>query len=132
MNKNCKMTIGAMLLLTTAFSAFSVNAQTCAVPPTCESLGYDKSADECSGLAQLKCPFDQSKYFCTAYRNAGEGEPIAVGDIAYSDGTYSAVPIPTKIPVGVVYSTSGLIVALSPYPLVISSIELSNISHMQW
>ncbi len=115
MNKNCKMTIGAMLLLTTAFSAFPVNAQTCAVPPTCESLGYDKSADECSGLAQLKCPFDQSKYFCTAYRNAGEGEPIAVGDIAYSDGTYSAVPIPTKIPVGVVYSTSGLIVALSPY-----------------
>ena len=78
-------------------------------------LLYDKSADECSGLAQLKCPFDQSKYFCTAYRNAGEGEPIAVGDIAYSDGTYSAVPIPTKIPVGVVYSTSGLIVALSPY-----------------
>ena len=115
MNKNCKMTIGAMLLLTTAFSAFSANAQTCAVPPTCESLGYDKSADECSGLAQLKCPFDQSKYFCTAYRNAGEGEPITVGDIAYSDGTYSAVPIPTKIPVGVVYSTSGLIVALSPY-----------------
>lgn len=115
MNKNCKMTIGAMLLLTTAFSAFPANAQTCAVPPTCESLGYDKSADECSGLAQLKCPFDQSKYFCTAYRNAGEGEPIAVGDIAYSDGTYSAVPIPTKIPVGVVYSTSGQIVALSPY-----------------
>ena len=60
MNKNCKMTIGAMLLLTTAFSAFPANAQTCAVPPTCESLGYDKSADECSGLAQLKCPFDQS------------------------------------------------------------------------
>jgi hypothetical protein len=109
------MTIGAMLLLTTAFSAFSVNAQTCAVPPTCESLGYDKSADECSGLAQLKCPFDQSKYFCTAYRNAGEGEPIAVGDIAYSDGTYSAVPIPSKTPVGVVFNTSGLVIALLPY-----------------
>ena len=115
MNKNCKMTIGAMLLLTTAFSAFSANAQTCAVPPTCESLGYDKSADECSGLAQLKCPFDQSKYFCTAYRNAGEGKPIAVGDIAYSDGTYSAVPIPSKTPVGVVFNTSGLVIALLPY-----------------
>ena len=115
MNKNCKMTIGAMLLLTTAFSAFSANAQTCAVPPTCESLGYDKSADECSGLAQLKCPFDQSKYFCTAYRNAGEGEPITVGDIAYSDGTYSAVPIPSKTPVGVVFNTSGLVIALLPY-----------------
>ena len=83
--------------------------------PTCESLGYDKSADECSGLAQLKCPFDQSKYFCTAYRNAGEGEPIAVGDIAYSDGTYSAVPIPSKTPVGVVFNTSGLVIALLPY-----------------
>lgn len=54
MNKNCKMTIGAMLLLTTAFSAFSANAQTCAVPPTCESLGYDKSADECVDKAVLK------------------------------------------------------------------------------
>ena len=63
----------------------------------------------------MKCPFDQSKYFCTAYRNAGEGEPIAVGDIAYSDGTYSAVPIPSKTPVGVVFNTSGLVIALLPY-----------------
>lgn len=63
MNKNCKMTIGAMLLLTTAFSAFSANAQTCAVPPTCESLGYDKSADECVDKAVLKCPFDENKIF---------------------------------------------------------------------
>ena len=44
-----------------------------------------------------------------------KGEPIAVGDIAYSDGTYSAVPIPSKTPVGVVFNTSGLVIALLPY-----------------
>ena len=57
MNKNCKMTIGAMLLLTTAFSVAEVRAQTCVVPPTCEGLGYDKSASDCGGLAKLRCPF---------------------------------------------------------------------------
>ena len=81
MNKNCKMTIGAMLLLTTAFSAFSANAQTCAVPPTCESLGYDKSADECVDKAVLKCPFDENKIFCSN----GIADGVAAED--YSGGS---------------------------------------------
>ena len=81
MNKNCKMTIGAMLLLTTAFSAFSANAQTCAVPPTCESLGYDKSADECVDKAVLKCPFDENKIFCSN----GIADGVAAED--YGGGT---------------------------------------------
>ncbi len=115
MNKNCKMTIGAMLLLTTAFSVAEVRAQTCVVPPTCEGLGYDKTASDCGGLAKLRCPFDDSKYFCTAYMNPDGSAPIAVGDIAYSDGTYSAVPVPSKIPVGVVVNSSGLVVSLIPY-----------------
>ena len=113
MNKNCKLTIGAMLLLTTAFSVAEVRAQTCVVPPTCEGLGYDKTASDCGGLAKLRCPFDDSKYFCTAYTDQDGNKAIAVGDIAYSDGTYSAVPVPSKIPVGVVYSTSGKFIALS-------------------
>ena len=113
MNKNCKLTIGAMLLLTTAFSVAEVRAQTCVVPPTCEGLGYDKAASDCGGLAKLRCPFDDSKYFCTAYTDQDGNKAIAVGDIAYSDGTYSAVPVPSKIPVGVVYSTSGKFIALS-------------------
>ena len=113
MNKNCKLTIGAMLLLTTAFSVAEVRAQTCVVPPTCEGLGYDKAASDCGGLAKLRCPFDDSKYFCTAYTDQDGNKPIAIGDIAYSDGTYSAVPVPSKIPVGVVYSTSGKVIALS-------------------
>ena len=98
MNKNCKLTIGAMLLLTTAFSVAEVRAQTCVVPPTCEGLGYDKTASDCGGLAKLRCPFDDSKYFCTAYLNPDGSSPATVGDIVYSDGTYSSPEFnyPTK------------------------------------
>ena len=118
MNKNCKMTIGAMLLLTTAFSVAEVRAQTCVVPPTCEGLGYDKAASDCGGLAKLRCPFDDSKYFCTAYRNPDGSVPATVGDIVYSDGTYSSPEFnyPTKTPVGVVFSNNGgYFVALDTY-----------------
>lgn len=117
MNKNCKMTIGAMLLLTTAFSVAEVRSQTCVVPPTCEGLGYDKTASDCSGLAKLRCPFDDSKYFCTAYLNPDGSAPVAVGDIVYSDGTYANPEIsqPTKKPVGVVFNNSGYFVALNNY-----------------
>lgn len=118
MNKNCKMTIGAMLLLTTAFSVAEVRSQTCVVPPTCEGLGYDKTASDCSGLAKLRCPFDDSKYFCTAYLNPDGSSPATVGDIVYSDGTYSSPEFnyPTKTPVGVVFSNNGgYFVALDTY-----------------
>ena len=109
MNKNCKMTIGAMLLLTTAFSVAEVRAQTCVVPPTCEGLGYDKTASDCGGLAKLRCPFDDSKYFCTAYRNPDGSAPVTVGDIVYSDGTYANPEIiqPNKTPIGVIYNSNG-------------------------
>ncbi len=109
MNKNCKMTIGAMLLLTTAFSVAEVRAQTCVVPPTCEGLGYDKTASDCGGLAKLRCPFDDSKYFCTAYMNPDGSAPVAVGDIVYSDGSYANPEIsqPTKTPIGVIYNSNG-------------------------
>lgn len=118
MNKNCKMTIGAMLLLTTAFSVAEVRAQTCVVPPTCEGLGYDKTASDCGGLAKLRCPFDDSKYFCTAYLNPDGSSPATVGDIVYSDGTYANPEFnyPTKTPVGVVFSNNGgYFVALDTY-----------------
>ena len=63
MNKNCKLTIGATLLLTTAFSGAEVKAQTCAIPPTCDSLGYTMSEADCDG-AVIKCPFDTTKVYC--------------------------------------------------------------------
>ncbi len=114
MNKNCKLTIGAMLLLTTAFSVAEVRAQTCVVPPTCEGLGYDKTASDCGGLAKLRCPFDDSKYFCTAYTDQDGNKAIAIGDIIYSDGTYSSEPVPLKKPVGILINLSGLILSTSP------------------
>ncbi len=118
MNKNCKLTIGAMLLLTTAFSVAEVRAQTCVVPPTCEGLGYDKSASDCGGLAKLRCPFDDSKYFCTAYTDQDGNKLIEVGDIVYSDGSYSSPEalLPSKRPIGVVFNASGgKIIALDTY-----------------
>ena len=36
----------------------------CAVPPTCEELGYVLTEDDCDGRATLTCPFDTSKVFC--------------------------------------------------------------------
>ncbi len=79
------------------------------MPPTCEGLGYDKTASDCGGLAKLRCPFDDSKYFCTAYRNPDGSAPVAVGDIVYSDGTYANPEIsqPTKTPIGVIYNSNG-------------------------
>ena len=107
MNKNCKMTIGAMLLLTTAFSAFSVNAQTCAVPPTCESLGYDKSADECVDKAVLKCPFDENKIFCSN----GIADGVAAEDYGGGTGPNGSYQVGDQLtckgkPVGYVISVS--------------------------
>ena len=54
---------GAMLSLLIAFSSASVQAQSCAQSPSCESLGYNlTSTSECIGTA-LKCPFD-NRYNC--------------------------------------------------------------------
>lgn len=44
-------------------SITSANAQTCGTAPTCESLGYDKTAADCEGIQNLKCPFGD-KFFC--------------------------------------------------------------------
>ena len=51
------------ILSSTAF------AQTCAVVPTCEDLGYTFSATNCNGKKILKCPFDQTKFFCLINTN---------------------------------------------------------------
>lgn len=43
------------------------HGQTCVTPPTCEALGYTQTAAGCTSKPILKCPFDQSKVYCTAY-----------------------------------------------------------------
>lgn len=71
-----------------AFVAFSflynhsARAQSCATAPTCESLGYTKTQQDCSGLNSLKCPFDMSKVYCTTYNDL---DPLAIGDFVYDD-----------------------------------------------
>lgn len=73
--KNHKTTFGASLTAL-AFSAMltsTAQAQTCTTVPSCSTLGYTKSASDCSGLDYLRCPFDQSKYFCTSSGSSSGG-----------------------------------------------------------
>ena len=107
-----------MGLMLNVNEAFAQTTPTCVKAPTCEELGYDKVASDCGELAKLRCPFDPDKYFCTAYTDLEGNMPIAVGDVVYSDGTYGspAIKQPNKIPIGVVFSTTGnKFVALETY-----------------
>ncbi|MBE6453184.1 MAG: hypothetical protein E7012_06845 [Alphaproteobacteria bacterium] len=51
------------LLASTIYTS-AVSAQTCQQPPSCESLGYTKSVDDCGDIKYLTCPFDSSKVYC--------------------------------------------------------------------
>lgn len=55
------------LLLAAVFAAAAFTsqtlAQTCVTPPSCENLGYNKTAAMCAGLDILRCPFDDTKVF---------------------------------------------------------------------
>lgn len=58
-------------ILTSLCSAFLISgavqvqaADNCTVTPDCESLGYTKTASQCSGQASIKCPWNTSKVFC--------------------------------------------------------------------
>ncbi len=85
---------GSLLMISGAW------AQTCVTPPSCEELGYTKSASDCEGMESLLCPFDKSKYYCVDV--AGSLANAAPGMILYSDGTVSWDVISDKTPVGVV------------------------------
>ena len=67
----------AVLLL----SLQSAAAQVCTVPPTCDALGYTKSASECSGMTMLKCPLDQSKVYCPSADEISSSGTYKVGDV---------------------------------------------------
>lgn len=94
----------ALLGAATMFSG-SATAQNCTVPPTCENLGYVKTAADCDGLDTLKCPFDQSKLYCP--QGGGNMSAAAPGAILYSDGTISDSVIASKTPVGIVAYVNG-------------------------
>ena len=89
-----------------AYAAESIN---CATLPTCSSLGYTKTVDQCTakGLNYLRCPFDTTAVFCEQ-----KNISVARGYILYSDGTFgsSSNVSSSKTPAGVVLNaTSGYI-----------------------
>lgn len=95
------LTALVLMLLTSRTAA----AQSCAVPPSCETLGYVRSVSDCGAASMLKCPFDQSKAFCVT--NLG-GKACSVGDILFSDKTcgsssdYDSTKTKLK-PIGIVF-----------------------------
>lgn len=81
--------------------AFSLNipaatAQTCTTPPDCATLGFTKTAADCSGHSVLKCPFNQSKVYCdsgASSGSSGETKTYTVGDAYYSNNQLLGVII---------------------------------------
>lgn len=57
------------------FSYNIANAQTCATPPACDSLGYTQSASDCTGIRYTRCPLDVSKYNCAKKLVVGQTYP---------------------------------------------------------
>ncbi len=81
----------------------NVRAQSCLTPPSCDTLGYKQSADDCSGQERvLKCPFDQTKMFCLDTIT----QEVNVGAILYSDMTVTTGIVTGKTAIGVVFDTN--------------------------
>lgn len=100
-----KELIATLSMLGSLAASGAAAAQTCATPPSCETLGFTKSETDCEGLEALKCPFDQSKLYCP--QGGGNMSAAAPGAILYSDGTISDSVIASKTPIGVVAYVNG-------------------------
>ena len=89
-----------------ALTAPAYAALDCAPLPDCEDFGYVYTADDCDGQSTLKCPFDQTKLYCTE----PGGKPsfsvtCKVGSILYNDlKCYDEKPS-GKTAIGVVFDT---------------------------
>lgn len=86
MKKNIQYQFGASLFAL-AFSlgvSLPAAAQTCVPPPSCDTLGFTKTAADCEGKTILKCPFDTSKVYCPGVEE--QTKSYALGDTYYADG----------------------------------------------
>ena len=117
-----------MLQISSAFglilSVTNSYAIDCTPTPDCVTLGYTKTASDCSGVASIKCPFDTSKVFCDE-KTAKACDKI--GDIAYSDGT-CVVKLSKLDPLR---QAIGVVVNVSPLT-VISFDENHSINSINW
>lgn len=57
--------------------ALPSQAQECTAAPDCATLGYTKTATQCSGKTYTRCPFDDTKYNCA--NDPTESECYALG-----------------------------------------------------
>ena len=98
------------LLLTGAalvgLSGSAYAAIDCAVPPTCEELGYAYPSHWCENQAVLKCPFDQTKVFCGEPEDPYASVTCKVGSVLYNDlKCYNLAPS-GKNAIGIVFDTT--------------------------
>ena len=86
-----------------ALTAPAYAALDCAPLPDCEDFGYVYTADDCDGQSTLKCPFDQTKLYCT---EPSSSVTCKVGSILYNDlKCYDEAPS-GKTAIGIVFDTS--------------------------
>ena len=108
-----------MLQISSAFglilSTTNSYAIDCTPTPDCATLGYTKTASDCSGVAAIKCPFDTSKLFCEEKILTKTCD--SVGDVLYGDGTCAISPDKldsSRPPIGIVFDVANhLAVALT-------------------
>ena len=88
------------LVAVLAIISFNAHAAPdCRELPSCESLGYICSAEECGDLKALSCPFDLSKKACFP-----KDKECEVGDILYNDLKCHDASC-GKTPIAIVYDT---------------------------
>ena len=129
MNKKCKQMMGAVLLMASFSQSGSALATSCAVPPTCEQLGYKMKVDDCGENPVLRCPFalsDDNQVYCT---ESAQNQVVSVGAILYGDGTVASGLVTGKTPIGIVFDTANrLAVALTD----INSSGSAGSTRMYW
>ena len=83
-------------------------ATTCAVPPTCQQMGYTMKKADCGENPVLRCPFalsDDNQVFCGAAAE-NTSQVVSIGAIVYGDGTVASGIVTGKTPIGVVFDTA--------------------------
>ena len=104
------------LVAVLALISFNVHAAPdCRELPSCESLGFICSAEECGDLKALSCPFDLSKKTCFP-----KDKDCEVGDVLYNDLKCHDASCGKK-PIGVVYDVEQRL-----------AVPLARISGHQW
>ena len=98
-----KKQISIATALVCSVLSFNLQAQTCVDAPDCKTLGYQFTQKECEGMSSVKCPYDDSYYFCI--QGSTDAYDSNIGDILYDDFTTSPNIITNKKPIGVVFTT---------------------------